>query len=125
MKITFANGEELSPILITGENRWVQGTQRDTLSFIFPADAGLDELDGLFTPENCESIRVEDGEGSYIHTGYTVRAELKRAPVTVGPETVEDRVTVSMARRTYLEERLASLTETVDALVLESLTRGE
>ena len=37
------------------------------------------------------------------------------------PGTYESRVTVAMSRRTYQEIQLASLTETVDLLVMESL----
>lgn len=129
MKIILTDGTELNPILVMGAKRQIQGATRDTLSFIFPADASLDELDTLFTPENCERIVVvEDETGAeYIHSGYTIRAELKRAPVVVTPateseaEVSENRVTVSMSQRTYVETQLASLTDTVDVLVMESL----
>lgn len=129
MKIILANGSELNPILATGGKRSVQGATRDTLTFVFPADTSLDELDALFTTENCERITiVEDETGAeYIHSAYTIRAELKRAPIVVTPateseeEVIENRVTVSMSQRTYAETQLASLTETVDVLVMESL----
>ena len=144
MKIILANGKELNPITAVGGKRHVQGASRDTLSFVFPESADLDELDKLFSPENCETIHIfetvtetviaEDGtqtetvkEVEHLHSGYTVRAELKREPVVVTPATeeaeavTENRVTVSMSQRTYAESQMASLTETVDYLVLESL----
>lgn len=152
MKIILTNGTELNPINAIGGKRNVQGATRDTISFIFPAETSLDELDTLFVPENCEKITIveqntvveqetivdEEGnesiveketvvENEYIHTGYTVRAELKREPVEVAPATeseeavFENRVTVAMSQRTYTESQLSSLTETVDVLVMESL----
>ena len=127
MQIILANGIELNPIMVSGSSRFVQGSNRDTLEFVFPVDTSLDELDGIFTSQNCESIKIVDGTGEYIHTGYSIRAELKRCPMVVVPatesveEVVENRVTVSMSQRTYAESQLANLTDTVGVLVLESL----
>ena len=129
MKVILSNGKELNPILVTGAHSYVQGANRDTLSFIFPADTSLDELDGLFTAANCETIKLKETDThEYIYNGYTIRTELKRAPVEITPATeteaavYENRVTVSMAQRTYVESQLASLVDTVDVLVMESLT---
>ena len=128
MKIILANGTELAPISVIGKNKYVQGADRDTLCFVFAAEAGMDTLDGLFSAENCEHITiVEDGGASYIHNAYTIRAALSKEAVEVSPATeeseavYEDRIMVSMAQRTYEESQLASLVETVDILVMESL----
>ena len=128
MKITLTNGTELTALMVTGGGRYVQGANRDTLTFIFPAEQSMDELDALFTEQNCETIILGDGETEGgIHHGYTIRAELKREPVVVTPATesteavMENRTFVSMSQRTYMESQMASLTETVDVLVLESL----
>jgi len=128
MKIVLTNGTELNPILVTGAKRDVQGAMRDTLSFVFPASQSMEDLDALFSATNCEKITiVEDEETSHIHNGYTVRAELKKATVVTSPATVEtaavteERITVSMSQRTYVESQMASLIDTVDVLVLESL----
>ena len=117
MLIKLANGTELNPISAIGEKRFVQGASRDSLSFIFPADASLDELDALFTAENCAKITIYEEENEYIHNAYMVRAELKREPVEVEPATEssdavhENRVTVTMAQMTYAEQQLASVVE--------------
>ena len=127
MKIILNNNAELTPINVIGGRKNVQGANRDTLTFVFTADMDMAELDGIFTAVNCESITVEDETGSYIHKGYTVRGELSKATVCVSPETeetpavYEERINVVMGQRTYAESQLASLTETVDVLVLESL----
>lgn len=128
MKITLANGAELNPIIVTGSNRRVYGVGRDALTFVFPADAGMENIDAMFSVENCERITiVEDGGASYIHNAYTIRAALSKEAVEVAPATeeseavYEDRIMVTMAQRTYSESQLASLTETVDVLVMESL----
>lgn len=128
MKIILTNGTELNPILAMGGKQSVQGVYRDILTFVFPESASMDELDALFIETNCESIKImEDSKSEYVHKGYTVRAALKREEVEVEAETeesaavYENRVFVSMGQRTYSESQIASLTETVDVLVMESL----
>lgn len=117
MKIILTNGTELTPIIVTGGGRYINGVKRDILNFIFAESTSLDELDALFTDVNCETIRIyDDADGTeYIHSGYVVRAELSRTPRIVQEATedseavIENRVTVSMAKRTYAEEQIANL----------------
>ena len=123
MKIILANGKELSPILVTGGPRNIQGASRDTLNFIFPATEDMAELDSAFSAENCEKITIIGDDGSEnIHTGYTIRAELSKASVEVTPATeseaavFEDRITVSMSQRTYAESQLANMEVALAAL---------
>lgn len=116
MKIILANGVELEPIVVTGSPCYVQGANRDTLSFVFTEGAGLETLDAAFTEEACESITVvESAMSSYIHKGYAIRVGLTKGSVEVSrgdseAETVyENRITVTMAQRTYAEAKLATL----------------
>jgi len=135
MKITLANGTELQPLMVTGAKRTVQGANRDCLTFVFDGNVSLDEMDAIFTDANCEVIKIADStienvetideetgetvvkniesESESIYTGYTIRAELKKADVVAeqgtekaGEVTVK-RVTVSMAQRTYAETQMA------------------
>lgn len=124
MNIKLANGVELNPIIVTGERRYVQNASRDTICFIFPAEASLDELDALFTAANCEKIIItDDGGEDYIHNAYTVRAELKRSPIEVTPATeseeavYENRVIVTMAQRTYQESQMAAIEEALNLIL--------
>lgn len=129
MRIKFVNGVELTPILVTGAQVQVQGTKRDTLTFTFSANEDMATLDSLFTANNCETLIIFNNiDGSEnIHKAYTIRHELKKTTVMVTPAAAdteavyEDRITVSMAQRTYAESQLASLTETIDILVMENL----
>lgn len=128
MKIILNNSTELNPITVTGGRRMVQGASRDALTFVFPASEGMENLDAIFSANACESITIVENESTeYIHKGYTVRAELSKASVEVEPATAEteavfeERITVCMAQRTYTESQLASLTDTVDVLVMDSL----
>lgn len=123
MKIILNNKKELSPILVTGGPRMVQGASRDTLNFIFPATEGMAELDSAFSAENCEKITIIGDDGSEnIHTGYTIRAELSKTSVEVTPATeseaavFEDRITVSTSQRTYAESQLANMEVALAAL---------
>lgn len=115
MTITLHNGAVLSPIVVMGGKKHVNGATRDALSFVFPVETSLDELDGIFTEDNCKKITIAEGDAEYIHEGYAIRVELKREPVVVTPatdttdEVLENRVTVTMAQRTYAETQLAKM----------------
>lgn len=124
MKIILCNGAELTPNTVTGTKRLVQGASRDTLTFAFQDGTSLDELDRIFSAANCESIIIIDEHGSeYVHSGYVIRAELKREPVEVAPAsdsepaTYENRVVVAMSRRTYQESQYADMQATINALL--------
>lgn len=123
MKVILANGTELSPISVTGSRRTVQGASRDVLSFVFPAETSMDELDSIFSAKNCEVITITEAENQYVHKAYTVRAELKREPVLVTPatessaEVYESRVIVSMGQRTYAETQIAEMQSAMNALL--------
>jgi hypothetical protein len=124
MKVILCNGVELTPNTVTGTKRLVQGASRDTLTFVFPDGASLDELNRIFSAENCENITIIENDGSeYVHSGYVIRAELTREPVEVAsasdtePATYEDRVVVAMSRRTYQESQYAEMKNTIDTLL--------
>lgn len=128
MKIILTDGTELNLIMVTGAASYVQGANRDTLSFIFPAFENMMLLDMVFSSANCETITiVGDDDSMSIHKAYTIRAKMEKSVVEVTPATpeteavYEERITVAMAQRTYAESQLAALTDTVDVLVLESL----
>lgn len=123
MKIILTNGAEYEPILVIGERRYIQRESRDTLTFVFPASAGLEELDGIFTAGACEHITiVESDSTSYIHNGYTIRAELSLKPVQTKEPTeeseaeYEDRIFVSMAQRTDMENLVSETNAAINAL---------
>ena len=116
MKIILANGTELNPILVKGAHTYAQGAKRDKLSFIFPGTESMSALDEAFTENACESIRIMGDDGSEsIYKGYTIRAEIKKSKIVIKPATaesnavLEDRITVAMAQRTYMETRMAEL----------------
>lgn len=123
MKIILANGLELEPILVTGSKRTVQGANRDTLTFVFPENVSLDEIDNVFSAENCESVKLVNDEGEFVYNGYTIRAELKRTPTEVivnkdtGEIAIENRVSVSMSERTYAETQMADMRESLELLL--------
>ena len=126
MKIILSNNTELTPILVTGASRFVQGSSRDTLTFVFPESEDITALDAVFTAENCESITIiGDDESEAIHKGYTIRAELAKTPMEVEPATAEteavyeNRITVAMSQRTYMETQLAEQQAILNTLLGE------
>lgn len=132
MKIKLVNGKELAPLMVTGGQQYVQGQNRDTLNFIFDENADMTELDQEFQAANCgDIIIIDDQDGKYLHHGYVIRYEMKKSSVESKSATTENkaeyvtRVTVSMAQRTYAEEQMDSLLDTVDMLVLDALGGGD
>ena len=148
MHIILSDGTKLNHIGATGEQRYLQGANRDTITFEFDEAYSVDALREVFTEANCEVINIvtdevvetqvenEDGttetktETVYTdnyHEGYVIRVEVAEKIKEITPATgttpavTETRVFVTMAQRTYAETQMASLTETVDVLVLESL----
>lgn len=128
MKIVLANNQELTPIIVTGGPKYVQGQNRDTLNFVFPASTGMETLDDAFTAASCETIKIVDGSNAEnIHKGYTIRAELSKNSVEVTPATEEteavyaDRITVAMSQRTYAETQLAENSAAIDDIILSML----
>ena len=128
MKIIFNDNTEKSLIMVTGESMFVQGANRDTLTFVFDDTNTLDGLDELFTEERCEKfILVEDeqideigtrvGGNYYVHSNYTVRVGIEKVAEKTdektddGADVYVNRIKVKMAQRTYGENQLKILQE--------------
>ena len=140
MYLILSDGTKITHIGATGATKYLQGANRDTITFEFDASHSVDELRSLFTEQNCEVIDIvtdevvalEDGTEQTIatdnyHEGYVIRAEVAErikeiAPATgTTPAVTETRIFVTMGQRMYMETQLKSLTETVDILVMENL----
>lgn len=148
MYILLKDGTKLNHIGATGSTQYIQGANRDTITFEFDATYSVDELRNVFTELNCEIINIvtdevvesvienKDGttetKSEVVYTnnyweGYVIRSEVAEKIKEIVPATgttpaiTETRVFVTMAQRTYAETQIASLTETVDVLVMESL----
>ena len=113
--VILAGKTELTALEVSGATQYIQGSNRDALTFIFPASEGMEALDAAFSPDNCETITIRDGSEEYTHSGYTVRGGLAKAPVLVTPETADApavygaRIAVTMGQRTYVETLLAQM----------------
>jgi len=129
MKVILNNGTALNAILVNGQNRYFQGANRDSLEFQFAKDAvTFDQLDTLFAaPENTKRITLQQGEKTYLHENYSLRVSLNLAPVMITPatgtepEVTEERYSVVMAQKSYVELQQEALQEAVDILTLKSL----
>ena len=122
MRLILSNNTELNPIIVTGGSKYVQGANRDALTFVFGDSYSMDELDALFTEANCKTIiLIGDGEDQTenMHKGYVIRMELvKKLVVTQdatsdAAEVTESRIQVTMAQRTYQETKIAEIAEEV------------
>ena len=118
MKLILTNGLELTPIMVTGEHKYIQGANRDVLTFVFDDSLSMDELDTIFTEINCEFITIiGDDNSESIFNGYVIRTELiKKSEIAEEPTSNTEevsvvRVMISMAQRTYSETKLAQVAQ--------------
>lgn len=132
MQIRFANGAALEALSIRGQSVFYQGAQRDSLEIqVEKGKYTFDELEALTA--NLEHLRqltiLEDsGEIAGVHESYTLRTKIAIQPVELeqsvtpdAPPATEERLCIVLAQRTYLEQQLESLRDTVDTLILASL----
>ena len=139
MKTVVLTDGTMVPVLnVIGEKHTIQGARRDVLTFVMDGTITMDELDQIFNEANCERITIveEDGQTQNVHYGYAIRAGLSKNPEMIQPESsgvpavYENRVTVSMAQRTYAEAQLARLaaesmdTQVAVAELAEMITGG-
>lgn len=116
-KVIFKDGTMLSLVSCRGGHEQFRDAYRDALAFfIDPSEAGLDAADAIFSPENCESITLTDGEKSFDHEGYTERVSIGKGEYAIGGETAV-LICVKMARKTENEKRMAEL-ETATRIML-------
>lgn len=113
--VILADKTELTALEVSGATQYIQGSNRDALTFVFAASEGMEAMDAAFSPDNCETITIRDGSEEYTHSGYTVRGGLSKAPVLVTPETADApavygaRIAVTIGQRTYVETLLAQM----------------
>ena len=117
-KIILANGTELTPVMVTGATKYIQGANRDSLTFVFDETYSMDSLDDIFTEEACETIKiVEDAKNEFLYSGYVIKTELTKKSEVVETATSETeevsvvRVMVTMTQRTYSETKLAQVAQ--------------
>ena len=132
MQIRFANGAALEALSVNGQSVFYQEASRDSLEIqLEKGRYSFDELEALTgNPENLRQLTIleDSGETAGIHESYTLRTKIAVQPVETGrsvtpdaPPAVEERLCVTLAQQTYLEQQLAVLRDTVDTLVLASL----
>lgn len=128
-QIIFHDGTELDALVVNGNSRFFQGSNRDTLEFQFAKNSiTFDELDEIFaSKEKTEKIMIQQNKERFAHHHYSLRVSMSLLPIVIEQATdsaeavVEERYSVVMAQKTYAELLLESLQETVDLLVLQSL----
>ncbi|MBN7773154.1 hypothetical protein [Clostridium aminobutyricum] len=123
MKIKLNDNTELNVIQVNGSSRYFQGSNRDSLEFVFAKDAyTFTELEALFA-ERTKTAKVttldDTDTENPVELGafddYTLRASMELKPVIVTPatteipEVTEERIFVVMAQLTYIEKQLNKL----------------
>lgn len=119
MNIKLANNAEMTVIKVDGGKQYIQGAQRDVLSFHFAKDGiAFDALDAAFgATANTERIIITTDDGAEsLYEGYVLRQSLASKPVLITPETAtspavyEERFVCEMAQETYTERLIRQLT---------------
>lgn len=129
MKITFANGKSVNCVGVVGQQTQYQGTQRDSLTFLFDKSRSVSGLASLFTPEACTSIMLTDDDGNeYLHEHYTLRLAAGNGAkgLALGFGVTDDEAAqqvsyVRMAQTTLGERAIEKLREETDDLIVAVL----
>ena len=133
MKVVLANGTEVAITGVHAQQVTYQGVLRDCLIFLFePETIGADAVSNLFCANNCSVIKIEDDEGEYLHSNYTIQLEAGRGYKDIalygtmaGSEqagnAMSQRVYVKMAQSTLAERKLEQQQEVLDALLVAQL----
>lgn len=130
MKIVFSDDTNLLCETVHGSFQYYNGTNRDSLTFIFPEDFDLTELINKFIPRNCRKIWLEDESGGkFLHEHYTIRFAIgvkERGFLINAGENADHRIVnyVTMLQTTYAEQQLEELSDVVDALLVSQLEGG-
>ena len=135
MQIILNNFEPFEVKNIVQSTYYVQGNNRESLVLTFSNEKSLDELNAIFSEmNNLKTIKIVQSEGNeIIFNNYTLLSEIRTQLVEIFPaiEEQEEGITshfekqtfVTLAKLTYQEEQLATLTEVVEAIVLEMLSQ--
>lgn len=136
MRVELVDGTQLNALDTRGFVITFQNAQRDCLEFHFDAETySMDDIDKIFSRENCMVIKLTDIEHSPdhtdIHRDYCIRKSLEKTTdhsyggqVTIGSlqhDADDERVIVRMAQMTEAEKVQADLLDAVDTLILSSL----
>jgi hypothetical protein len=124
MELTLNNGTEWNVVAVNGQTRNFQGTNRDALEFQFAKTIPqtFEDLDMIFAnPENTKRITLQNEKGSFLYENYTLRVSMSLIPVIIstdptGPEVTEERYSIIMAQKSYMELQVESLQAAVTAI---------
>lgn len=101
---------------ILGGKEQYQNARREYLEFVFSQDGHtVEELDGLFSTENCKAVTLVDPETEeqFIHSGYVMRGPIR----VFADEDGTWKIGIKRYQQTDMERELAELRETVAGLV--------
>ena len=128
MLIKLNDGKEIPILLVTGGNRVVFGSNRDTITFVINGYNSLEEIDNIFTEDNCENIILIQDDEEKTETllyGYVLKTDLNKKIIEIAPESPEEeavfepRINITLARRSYAETKMAALSLAIDMLCME------
>ena len=120
MLVKFNDGVEVTALVVNGQSRFFQNAQRDSLEFIFKkGDYLFDTLDTYFANKNKtrKITLIDEAQNQFIYDDYVLRVSMSLNPVVISPETstdpevTEERISVIMARQTYMEKMIEQLLE--------------
>lgn len=130
IKIHFVDGHTLDCESVHGMPHHYNGTNRDSLTFVFPESYEVKAVMEYFRPENTKRLYLEDENGEkFLHEHYTIRIAagvMERGTLLHAGEDVDHRmvVYVKMIQTTYSEQQLEELSDVVDAMLISQLMGG-
>lgn len=100
---------------VLGGKEQYQNARREYLEFVFPQEGHtVEELDGLFSAENCEAVTLADPETGeqFMHSGYVLRGPIR----IFADEDGTWKIGVKRYQQTDMEVRIAALEAAVAVL---------
>lgn len=121
MNIILSNGKTLEVKSVIGKNDFVQGRNRDCLTFVFDGNEDMNVIDSAFAEDLCENIHIVDGDQEYVYQGYTIRHSIVKKTEEIEGGDLKVVIQVKMGKRSWEETKIAALENDVDDFVVMML----
>lgn len=118
-QLSFADGSTLNCVGAVGQKRYIQGANRNTITFNFDKESySIDEIYEIFNnPEKTKKIGIYEAETeeTFYHNDYTilesvaVTNEVLEEETNENPENSVKIISVIMGQKTYTEKQLESI----------------
>ena len=122
--LVFKSGKSINFIECYKKTEMHKNMQRVVLDFRFnPNDISLNEIDKLFTEEECSKFSIVENNNKFLYENYNKRISISKQEFTFSTETNEtkevEQISLKVAKRTDEEIRLEAFKKNAANLLKE------